>query len=81
MLISLRLVTIRGPRWDFAGHEIRPFLSMGYGIDSKIVVAGLGIQISLGYGIGHKIIAGNRIQIPRGNEIKSEICSVYPGRI
>ena len=66
-----------GPRWGFAGHRIRPFWSAGYGIGSKIV-AGLGIQISLGYGIGHKMIAGYGIQIPSGNEIRSEICSVYP---
>ena len=52
-------------------------MSAGYGISSKIV-AGFGIQISSGYGIGHKMIAGYGILIPRGNEIRSELCLVYP---
>ena len=54
------------------GRGIRPFLSAGYGIGSKIVVE-FGIQISAGFGIGHKIIAGNGIQISRGNGIRSEV--------
>ena len=67
----------RGSRWGFAGRGIRPFLSAGYGIGSKIV-QGFGIQISAGYRIGHKMITGYGIQIPRRNEIRSELCSVYP---
>ena len=66
-----------GPRWGFAGRGISPFLSAGYGIESKIV-AGFRIQISAGYGICHKMIAGYGIPVPRGNEIRSEICSEYP---
>ena len=70
-------IGIGGPRWGFDGRGIRPLVSAGYGIDSKIV-AGFEIQISARYGIGHKIIAGYGIEISRGNEgIRSEICSLY----
>ena len=55
---------IRGPRWGLAGRGIRSFLSVGFGIGSKIV-AGFRIKISAGFGIGHKIIAGYGIQISR----------------
>ena len=72
-----RNICLRGPRWDYAGHGIRPLMSAGYGIGSKFV-AGFGIQTSAGYGIDHKMIAGYGIRIPRGNVIKSGICSVYP---